>query len=68
MYYQEYLDGPLLINFCLVHTNKLVESIGSKFDKAVLGYDACSNCAKPFEEIMGSCRACGTERPTKSRV
>jgi len=55
MYYQEYLDDPLLINFCLVHSNKLLESIGSKFEKAVLGYDACPNCAKPVEEIVDSC-------------
>jgi len=26
-------------------------------------YGVCVNCNKPFEEVMGLCRACGTERP-----
>jgi hypothetical protein len=25
-------------------------------------YGTCLNCDKPFEEMMGSCRGCGTER------
>ena len=30
-------------------------------------YGACMDCGKPFEEVMGSCRACGSERePTQS--
>ena len=26
-------------------------------------YGVCPDCGKPFEEAMGLCRGCGTERP-----
>lgn len=28
-------------------------------------YGECPDCAKPFEEVMGSCRSCGSERPNE---
>jgi len=61
------LDNDVLTNGCLSRRNDSLKPSPSNFEMAFQAYENCSTCGKPFTEVMGSCRDCGTGRPTGQR-